>query len=103
MCVGYVTCMHCGLSLKTNTRRIKIVKASFLRLLLRVVGKNPKTPKLSPWLMTPITRGGVGSLVSLVYICEYSTKNIAVNSISRNKQMCRVDSVKVHFKITDSY
>ena len=32
-----------------------------------VVGINPKTPKLSP--MADDARGGIGSLVSLVYIC----------------------------------
>ena len=36
-----------------------------------VVGKNPKTPKLSPMAEDAITQGGIGSLVSLVYICGY--------------------------------
>ena len=34
-----------------------------------VVGKNPKTAKLSPMADDAITRGGVGSLVSPLYIC----------------------------------
>ena len=33
-----------------------------------VVGKNPKTPKLSPMADDTITRGGIGSFISLVYI-----------------------------------
>ena len=33
-----------------------------------VVGKNPKTPKLNPMADNAITRGGIGSLVSLVYL-----------------------------------
>ena len=38
-----------------------------------VVDKNPKTPKLSPIADNAITRGGLGSLVSLVYICDCYT------------------------------
>ena len=34
-----------------------------------VVGKNPKTTKLSPMAEDAIAQGGIGSLVSLVYIC----------------------------------
>ena len=34
-----------------------------------VVGKNPKTPKLSPMADDAITRGGIGSLGYLMYIC----------------------------------
>ena len=34
-----------------------------------VVGKNKKTPKLSPMADDAIKRGGIGCLVSLVYIC----------------------------------
>ena len=40
-----------------------------------VVGKNPKTPILSPMADNAITRGGIGSLVSLVYICGNFTEN----------------------------
>ena len=35
-----------------------------------VVGKNPKTPKLIPIADDANTWGGIGGLVSLVYICE---------------------------------
>ena len=48
----------------------KIVSTFVLHLLLRVVGKNLKTPKLSPMADDAITWGGIGSLVSLVYIYE---------------------------------
>ena len=34
-----------------------------------VVGKNPKPPKLSSMADDAITRGSIGSLVSLMYIC----------------------------------
>ena len=34
-----------------------------------MVGNNRKTPKLSPMADDAITRSGIGSLVSLVYIC----------------------------------
>ena len=34
-----------------------------------VVDKNPKTPKLSPIADDTITRGNIGSPVSLVYSC----------------------------------
>ena len=37
------------------------------------VGKNPKTPKLSPMAVNAITRGGIGGLGSLVYICGIPT------------------------------
>ena len=36
-----------------------------------VVDKNPKTPKLSSMADDNITRGDIGSLVSLVYICGH--------------------------------
>ena len=51
-----------------------------------VVGKNPKTPKLSPMADYAITRGGIGSLVSLVYICDVCTSN------ERAKISSRVDT-----------
>ena len=35
-----------------------------------VVSKNPKTPKFSPMADNAITLGGIGSLVSLLYICD---------------------------------
>ena len=35
-----------------------------------VVGKNPKTPKFSPMADDTITQGSIGSLVSLVCICD---------------------------------
>ena len=45
-----------------------------LRMLLHVLSaKNLKTPKLSPMVDKSITRGGIGSLVSLVYICATDT------------------------------
>ena len=47
--------MYCSMSMKKNT--------------LCVVGKNPKTSKLSPMADDTITGVGIGSLVSLVYIC----------------------------------
>ena len=34
-----------------------------------VIAKNLKTPKLSPMADSAITRGGIGGLGSLVYIC----------------------------------
>ena len=42
-----------------------------------VVSKNPKSPKLSPMADNAITRGGIGSLVSLVYICELNTSQLS--------------------------
>ena len=41
----------------------------FLFVFACVVNKNPKTPKLSPMAGDAITRGGIGGLGSLVYIC----------------------------------
>ena len=47
---------------------MKIVNACFAFAFERVVGKSQKTPKLSPMADDVITRGGIGCLVSLVYI-----------------------------------
>ena len=44
-----------------------------------VVGKNPKTPKLSPMADDTMTRGGIGGLGSLVYIC------VLISGVSENK------------------
>ena len=54
-------------------RRAKIVSEFVLRKppFACVVGKNLKTPKLNPMADDSITRGGIGSLVSLVYICDH--------------------------------
>ena len=38
-----------------------------------VVGKTLKTPKLNPMADDTITQGRIGSLVSLVYICDVSS------------------------------
>ena len=53
-------------------RHAKIVIAFVLCLLLCVWGrqKNPKITQLSPMADDAITRDGIGSLVSLVYICD---------------------------------
>ena len=66
--------MHCGLSVYNHmikaARRAKIVSAFVLRLLLRVwSAKTRRPPKLSPMADDAITRGGIGSLVSPLYIC----------------------------------
>ena len=45
-----------------------------------VVGKNLKTPKLSPMTDDAITRGGIWSLVSLVYICAFNPLYISLGS-----------------------
>ena len=54
--VRYATCIYCSLSVKINRREntaqgAKIVDAF---VFARVVGKNPKTPNLSPWLIRPL-------------------------------------------------
>ena len=41
----------------------------FAFIFVCVVGKNLKSPKLSPMADDAITRGGIGGLVSLVHIC----------------------------------
>ena len=38
-----------------------------------IVGKNPKTPKMSPLADDAIKQGGIGRLGSLVYICDLHT------------------------------
>ena len=71
-------CMCCGLSLKTDTRKTDEDHdcICFALSLWCVVGKNPKTPKLSPVAdyMYAITRGDIGGLESLVYmyICVFT-------------------------------
>ena len=42
----------------------------FVFIFAFVVGKNPKTPKLSPMVAHNITWGGIEGLGSLVYIFE---------------------------------
>ena len=68
MCVSYLHVLRSkpedNHALKA-AQRTKIVSAFVLRLLLRVVGKNLKTSKLSPMADNAITQGGIGSLVSL--------------------------------------
>ena len=44
-------------------------RISFASVFAWVVGKNPKTPKLSHMADNAFTRGGIGGLRSLVYIC----------------------------------
>ena len=74
---GYVTCIYCSLSVKINPQNIarhaKIVNIFVLCLILCVcvVGKNPKTPNLSPMTDDVITRGGIRGLGSPLYICEH--------------------------------
>ena len=46
-------------------------RIGFAFVFVCVVGKNPKTPKLSPIADDAITRGGIGGLGSLVYICGF--------------------------------
>ena len=47
-----------------------------------VVGKNPKTPKLSPVADNAIARGGIG-LGSLLNICASSTVQVILTSICK--------------------
>ena len=70
--------MYCTQSMKSNKR--KIAREDCERICLSfifacVVGKNPKTPKLSPMTDNAITRGGIGGLESLVYICGDNPKS----------------------------
>ena len=53
--------------MKIKTRKTLHVAGAFV---LCVVGKNPKTPNLSPMADDAITWGGIGGLGSLVYIYE---------------------------------
>ena len=48
----------------------------FVYSLASVVGKNPKSPKLSPMADNAITQGSKGGLGSLVYICEKNSNLI---------------------------
>ena len=41
-----------------------------------VVGKNPKTPNLSPMADDTITQGGIGGLGSHVYIYEFTHQRV---------------------------
>ena len=70
----YISCIHCGLSVKTNTRKTPHDDRNAFVLhcfWVCVVGKNPKTPKLSPMADLAITQVCIGSLGSLLYImCE---------------------------------
>ena len=60
--------------MKTNTSKTLQVRECicFAFAFVCVLGKNPKTPKLRPIADDAITRGDIGSLVSLVYICGYA-------------------------------
>ena len=72
----------------------KIVNGLVLRKLVFacVVGKNQKTPKLSPMADDAITRGGIGGLGSLVYICgsEFIAVRRSTSSVdaSLSHQLC---------------
>ena len=59
-------------SVKSRVARKDHKRIYFAFALACVVGKNLKSPpkKLSPMADHAITRGGIGSLVSLVYICD---------------------------------
>ena len=81
----YVTCMYCGLSLRQTPRRrtwiavwhVKIVD-TFICVFSCVCGwQKPEDPKLS-LMADAITWGGIGGLVSLVYIMcgACNSKNI---------------------------
>ena len=71
-----VTCMYCGMSdvsMKTHVKRCASHEdrehICFAFAFACVVGKNLKTPKLSPMADNAITQGGIiGNLVSLVYM-----------------------------------
>ena len=75
---AYVTCMHCPLSVKTDTRKTSHgLRGSWTHLLSNfscvcMVNKNLKTPKLSSMADDAITQGGIG-LGFLVHICGLST------------------------------
>ena len=64
--------MYCSMSVKTCLKRCAAQEdcEHICFAIACVVGKNPKTPKLRLIADDAITRGGLGSLVSLVYICE---------------------------------
>ena len=58
-------------------RHTKILNAYVMRLFfVCVVGKNRKTPKLSPVADNAITRGSIG-MGSLVYICGFFRESTA--------------------------
>ena len=62
---AYVTCIYCSLSsLKINTARKDHGRIWFAFVFACVVGKNPKTPNLSPMADDAIMRSGI----SLVYL-----------------------------------
>ena len=75
---AYVTCIYCGLSMKiyhayNTAQRAKIVDTFVC--VWGGVGRNPKTPDLSPMADDAITRGGGGGggirgLGSPLCICE---------------------------------
>ena len=74
---AHVTCIYCGLSVKINTRKTPHgAQRSWTHLycicFARMVGKNPKTPNLSPMADDAITRGDKGGLGSSACICRFN-------------------------------
>ena len=63
--------MYRDLRMKPNKPK-DCERVCFAFIFACVVGKIPKTPKLSPMADDAITQGGIGGLGSLVYICDYS-------------------------------
>ena len=64
---------------------------SFLFSFACVVGKILKTPKLSPMADDAITRGGIGSLISLVYICGLGAESCSQIGLPYLKRECFVE------------
>ena len=81
----YVTCIYCDLSVKIHTCKRCTVREDrgricFAFVFACVVGKNPKTPNLSPMADNAITRGGIQCLGSPLYIYGNATAYLTCNS-----------------------
>ena len=60
-----------------------------------MVGKNPKTLKLSPMANDAITRGGIGNLVSLVYLCSHRKYGGLVLSLEKESGLWTAYRVQI--------
>ena len=69
----YVTCIYCGLSVKMLHGAQRLWTHLYCVCFCVHVGKNQKTPNLSPMADDAITRGDIGGLGSPVYICGLYT------------------------------
>ena len=67
---AYVTCMYCGLSVKTNTRKTPYgARRSWTHLFCICFCMCGRQKPLSPMAHDAITRGDIGGLESAAYIC----------------------------------